>query len=218
MKLNYKNIRSIVSGITLAVVIIGLASCGKKDENSPGVEFMPDMYRSPSMEVYGTSSLNGDEVYSTQFLPAKGSIARGYIPYGYPNTPEGYEAAGLNLKNPIQHSDKVMKEAEALYTKNCIHCHGATGAGDGKVGLKLPGAPPPYNDAAHKNLPEGKIFHSITYGKNLMGAHASILTQEERWKLVYYVQKLQGPKTTATDSTKTVPVGEVKKEETKATH
>lgn len=203
--------RSIVSGITLAVVIIGLASCGKKDENSPGVEFMPDMYRSPSVEVYGTSLLNGDEIYSTQFLPAKGSIARGYIPYGYPNTPEGYEAAGLNLKNPITQSDKVMKEAEALYTKNCIHCHGATGAGDGKVGLKLPGAPPAYNDATHKNLPEGKIFHSITYGKNLMGAHASILTQEERWKLVYYVQKLQGPKTTASDSTK-VGVAEVKKE------
>jgi hypothetical protein len=30
-----------------------------------------------------------------------------------------------------------------------------------------------------------------------MGSHASQLTQEERWKLVYYVQKLQGPKTTA---------------------
>ncbi|HWY10474.1 MAG TPA: cytochrome c [Bacteroidia bacterium] len=211
MKLNYKNIRSILSGITLAVVIIGLTSCGKRDENSPGVEFMPDMYRSPSVEVYGTSSLNGDEIYSTQFLPAKGSIARGYIPYAYPNTPEGYEAAGLNLKNPIPYSDKVLAQGEALYAKNCIHCHGASGAGDGKVGLKLPGAPPAYSDAAHKNLPEGKIFHSITYGKNLMGAHASILTQEERWKLVYYVQKLQGPKTTATDSTK-VAVAEVKKE------
>ncbi len=211
MKLNYKNIRSIVSGITLAVVIIGLASCGKRDENSPGVEFMPDMYRSPSVEVYGTSSLNGDEIYSTQFLPAKGSIARGYIPYAYPNTPEGYEAAGLNLKNPIEQTDKVMKEAEALYTKNCIHCHGATGAGDGKVGLKLPGPPPPYSDATHKNLPEGKIFHSITYGKNLMPSHSSILTQEERWKLVYYIQKLQGPKTTASDSAK-VTTAEVKKE------
>jgi hypothetical protein len=48
-----------------------------------------------------------------------------------------------------------------------------------------------------KNLPEGKIFHSITYGKGLMGAHNSLLSQEERWKLVYYVQKLQGPKETA---------------------
>lgn len=217
MKLNYKNIRSILSGLTLVAVVIGLASCGKKDENSPGVEFMPDMYRSPSMEVYGTSSFNGADVYSTQFLPAAGSIARGYIPYAYENTTEGYEKAGLYLKNPIANSDKVMAEATALYTKNCVHCHGATGAGDGKVGLKLPGPPPPYNDATHKNLSEGKIFHSITYGKNLMPAHASFLSQEERWKLVYFIQTLQGPKTAATDSTK-VQVAEVKKEETKAIH
>ncbi len=87
-----------------------------------------------------------------------------------------------------------------LYGKYCVHCHGATGGGDGKVGAKLPGPPPAYN-VALKDLPQGKIFHSITYGKGTMGAHQSLLTQEERWKLVYYVQKLQGPKTVAVDST-----------------
>lgn len=163
---------------------------------------MPDMYVSPSMEVYGTREIDGDTMYSTEFLPVKGTIARGYIPYVYPNTPEGYEQAGLYLRNPIALTPQVDKDGEALYTKFCLHCHGATGAGDGKVGLKLPGAPPAYNGAL-KNLSEGKIFHSITYGKGLMGNHASILTQEERWKLVHYVQKLQGPKETATDSTKT---------------
>lgn len=73
------------------------------------------MYRSPSIEVYGTSTFNGDDVYSTQFLPVAGTIARGYLPYAYANTPEGYEQAGLYLKNPIASSDKVMAEAEALY-------------------------------------------------------------------------------------------------------
>jgi mono/diheme cytochrome c family protein len=134
--------------------------------------------------------------------PVKGTIARGYMPYVYPNTPDGYEQAGLYLKNPIVYSEAVEKDGEALYGKFCVHCHGATGQGDGKVGLKLPGAPPSYSGPL-KNLPEGKIFHSITYGKGLMGNHASLLTQEERWKLVYYVQKLQGPKASATDSTKT---------------
>jgi hypothetical protein len=53
-----------------------------------------------------------------------------------------------------------------------------------------------------KNLPEGKIFHTLTYGKGTMGSHASQLTQEERWKLVFYVQKLQGPKEVVSDSLK----------------
>ena len=213
MKLNSNTLKLLSLGLLVLIILGGFALNGKKDENSPGVEFMPDMYRSPSVEVYGTSTFNGDEIYSTQFMPPKGSIARGYLPYSYPNTSEGYEAAGLYLKNPIPVSDKVLADAEAIYAKNCLHCHGASGAGDGKVGLKLPGAPPAYNGPL-KNLPEGKIFHSITYGKGLMGNHASILTTEERWKLVHYVQKLQGPKESAApaDSAKAAAPAEVKEE------
>ena len=201
MNMSYKNLKLIACGTFAALLVAGFTSCGKKDANSPGVEFMPDMYRSPSVEYYGSQVINGDTVYSAM-TPVKGTIARGYLPYVYPNTPEGYEQAGLYLKNPLTYSEKVEKEGEVLYGKFCVHCHGATGGGDGKVGGKLPGAPPAYNGTL-KNLPEGKIFHSITYGKGLMGPHAPLLTQEERWKLVYYVQKLQGPKTTAAaDSSK----------------
>ncbi len=199
MKRNLKNIKSAILSLSALAFMAGFISCGKKDVNSPGVEFMPDMYRSPSIEVYGTTIIDGDSVTSTQFLPVKGTIARGYIPYAYPNTTEGYEQAGLYLKNQVSFNDEHLQQGEILYTKYCIHCHGASGGGDGKVGLKLPGAPPAYSGPL-KNLPEGKIFHSITYGKGLMGNHASILTQEERWKLVLYVQKLQGPKTAASDS------------------
>lgn len=200
MKRNYKNIKSALFGVSALVCLAAFVSCGKKEANSPGVEFMPDMYVSPSVEVYDTRVVDGDTIFSTQFLPVKGTIARGYIPYVYPNTTEGYEQAGLFLKNPVTFNDANLIQGEVLYTKFCIHCHGASGAGDGKVGLKLPGAPPSYSGPL-KNLSEGKIFHSISYGKGLMGNHASILTQDERWKLVLYVQKLQGPKVAAADST-----------------
>ena len=199
MNLSYKNLKLITCGTFAVMLVAGFTSCGKKDVNSPGFEFMPDMYRSPSLEYYGTHIINGDTLNASK-LPVAGTISRGFIPYVYSNTPDGYEQAGLYLKNPIVYSESVEKDGEVLFGKYCVHCHGATGAGDGKVGAKLPGPPPAYNGAL-KNLPEGKIFHSITYGKGTMGSHASQLTQEERWKLVYYVQKLQGPKTVAVDST-----------------
>lgn len=195
MTFTIKNLKQVTCGAFAGLLVAGFTSCGKKDVNSPGFEFMPDMYRSPSVEYYGVHVVDGDTLYNAM-TPVKGTIARGYMPYVYPNTGAGYEQAGLYLKNPIALTPEVEKEAEALYGKFCIHCHGATGAGDGKVGGKLPGAPPAYNTVL-KDLPEGKIFHSITYGKGLMGNHASMLTQEERWKLVHYVQKLQGPKTAA---------------------
>jgi mono/diheme cytochrome c family protein len=204
MKKNYRAIRFTLGLAVAGLVAAGFSSCGKRDENSPGVEFMPDMYRSPSLEYYSTHTIDGDTV-NNAMLPPKGSVARGFIPYAYPNSTEGYEMAGQNLRNPLPSSDreKWEKEGEEIYNKFCVQCHGATGGGDGKVGQKLPGAPPAYSGTL-KNLPEGKIYHSITYGKGLMGAHNSLLTVEERWKLVYYVQKLQGPKEApAADSTAT---------------
>ncbi|MCW3077242.1 MAG: Cytochrome [Bacteroidetes bacterium] len=204
MRKHYRTIKFAFASALTGLVLAGFTSCGKRDENSPGVEFMPDMYRSPSLEYYQTHMVDGQlEMNAKQ--PVKGTVARGYLPYNYENTAEGYSKAGESLKNPLTANsrEEYEKEGEIIYGKFCVHCHGATGLGDGKVGQKLPGAPPAYNGTL-KNLPEGKIFHSITYGKGLMGQHASQLTQEERWKLVYFVQKLQGPKeTAAADSTKT---------------
>jgi mono/diheme cytochrome c family protein len=173
---------------------------------------MPDMYRSNSLEYYQTHTVDGQVMLNAQ-EPVKGTVARGFIPYGYENTPEGYDKAGTSLKNPLtaKSREEYEKEGEVLYGKFCVHCHGATGAGDGKVGGKLPGPPPAY-DGALKTLPEGKIFHTITYGKGTMGSHASQLTQEERWKLVYFVQKLQGPKVAAGDSAKVAAPAEPKVE------
>ena len=43
-----------------------------------------------------------------------------------------------------------------------------------------------------RDLKEGHLFHSITYGLNAMGPHSYLLSEEERWKIVYYIQeKLQ---------------------------
>lgn len=202
MKKHYKTIKFVVCSALAGLMIAGFSSCGKRDANSPGVEFMPDMYRSPSLEYYQVHTVDGDTVYNAQ-KPVKGTVARGYMPYAYENNTQGYEAAGLNLKNPLtlKTREEYEVEGEVIYGKFCVHCHGATGAGDGKVGAKLPGPPPPYNGTL-KNLPEGKMFHTLTYGKGTMGSHASQLTQEERWKVVYYVQKLQGPKEVVSDSTK----------------
>ena len=50
-----------------------------------------------------------------------------------------------------------------------------------------------------------------------MGSHASQLSVEERWTLVHYVQKLQGPKVSADSLAKATPVAiaEVKKDNKK---
>lgn len=203
MKKDYKILKFAVCSALTGLLIAGFSSCGKRDVNSPGVEFMPDMYRSPSLEYYQVHTVDGDTINNSAMKPVNGTVARGYMPYAYENNTQGYEAAGINLKNPLaaKSREDYEKDGEVIYGKFCVHCHGEAGMGDGKVGAKLPGPPPAYNGTL-KNLSEGKMFHTLTYGKGTMGSHASQLTQEERWKVVFYVQKLQGPKEVASDSTK----------------
>jgi hypothetical protein len=123
MKINYNSFKFVFTSGFLALLITTFISCGKKDKNSPGIEFMPDMYRSPSLEYYSVHMLDGDTINNAK-KPVTGTVSRGYLPYAYPNTAEGYEQAGLNLHNPfINQKEEFEKDGEVLYGKFCIHCH-----------------------------------------------------------------------------------------------
>jgi hypothetical protein len=37
------------------------------------------------------------------------------------------------------------------------------------------------------------MYHTIQWGKNMMGSHASQLTPTQRWKIIMHVQTLQHP-------------------------
>jgi mono/diheme cytochrome c family protein len=193
--------------------IMQFSSCIYDNPKTPGYEYMPDMYRSPSYETYSANPNFSDSMTARQ--PVEGTIARGdatynnfdRLPYPYANTPEGYEEAGVKLHNPLEKSQQNMAEGKRLYENYCIHCHGATGQGDGLVAQNNGPKPPAYNSEALKNLPEGKMFHTTEWGKNMMGSHASQLTATQRWKIIMYVQTMQQPagqtaSATTTDSTK----------------
>lgn len=195
-----------------AAVIIQLSSCANDDPKKPGYEYMPDMYRSPSYETYSENPNFPDSMTARQ--PVAGTIARGdaiytnfdRLPYPYSNTPEGYEEAGLKLHNPLEKTQENMAEGKRLYENYCTHCHGTAGQGDGLVVQHNGPKPPAYNSDQLKNLPEGKMFHTTQWGKNMMGSHASQLTPTQRWKIIMYVITLQqtlgqSASTVKTDST-----------------
>jgi mono/diheme cytochrome c family protein len=184
-----------------------LGAC-TKNPDSPGLEFMPDMYRSAAIEAYvDYGVVAGNEVDSLTMrmsarMPVEGTIAfstdTSKAKFNYPfeylspeQDPTAYELAAKNLKNPIAYSIEVETQGKELYGKFCAQCHGTTGQGDGKVvewgNFPSPGA----YDKKYKETTEGQMFYTMTYGKGLMGSHASQLSKEERWKIVHYVRTLQ---------------------------
>lgn len=208
MKRNYlKNI----SKLAAIAAVISITSC--QEEGGLAPEYMPDMYRSPAVEPYvDYGELRGqysDAKYTDQMTakhPVAGTIPRGFVPYGYEDTPEGYELAGQSLTNPIAYTDAVGADGEELYGMFCVHCHGKTGQGDGTLVEREKFPPIPTKFGPALELTEGKMFHTITYGKGLMGPHASQLNKEERWKLVHFIRTKFMEKVPAMDTTAVVPV------------
>ena len=190
-----------------AAITMMFASC-VNDPDSPGLEYMPDMYRSPAVEAY--VDYGEDPYYVTEEfaasqrntpsarLPVEGTISFSgedkafNLPYPYPNTPEGYEAAGAELMSPIASSEENIAAGAILYGQMCTQCHGAEGKGDGAISRNGHIAGIPDYSTKLKDLPEGKMYHTLQYGKGLMGSHASQLSQKERWLIIEYIKTLQG--------------------------
>src|SRR6187402_851635 len=110
--------------ILCAAAISGIAlfsSCSK-DNKSTGVEFMPDMYRSPSLEVYGKSDLFADSLSMRR--PVAGTVSREFESFEYPGSIDGYEAASRDVKNPFEATADNVKEGKRLYDIYCTNCHG----------------------------------------------------------------------------------------------
>jgi len=192
IQMKRKNLYKITT-IFLLVSVVSFTSC--REKNGLPVEYMPDMYRSPSMETYvDYGELRGkqgnDSIKNTMEarIPVKGTIPRGFMPYPYANTIDGYNAAGKYLKSPFPYTKETVKKGEKLFTMFCVFCHGKTGQGDGTLVKrgKFPPLPVKFNKSL--NLPEGKMFHTITYGKGLMGSHASQVTKTERWYIIHYIR------------------------------
>ncbi|WP_306641748.1 c-type cytochrome [Sanyastnella coralliicola] len=188
-----------------ALVALLMGAC-TTDPNSPGLEYMPDMYRSPAVEAYVDYGMDPYHFGEAQYdslnhrlsarKPAAGSIAYAgdvqpyNMPYPYPNTTEGYEEAAA-LKSPLPTTKANIERGKEVYEIMCIHCHGEAGKGDGAISKNGHIKGIPDYSGKLKDLPEGKAFHSIHYGKGLMGSHASQISQYERWQVVQYVQVLQ---------------------------
>jgi mono/diheme cytochrome c family protein len=72
----------------------------------------------------------------------------------------------------------------------CVVCHGPKGDGQGYIVPKFPMPPSLYSPKV-TNWPDGRIYHVITHGQNLMPSYASQILPEDRWAVIHYVRALE---------------------------
>ncbi len=167
------------------VLIMSITSCF--DPSKPNYQYFPNMYESVGYKTYQESDAFPNGIQAQ--LPVEGSVPRGWQPYEYEDSNEGYESAKLNLKSPLVNNEENLKNGKKMYDIYCSVCHGSKGDGQGILmeREKFLGIP----SYADRDITEGSIYHVLMHGINLMGSHAGQVDDEERWQIAQYVLKLR---------------------------
>ena len=199
--------------IGAAVAAIALAGCAGGD--NPGREYAPNMYHSVAYEplsqitdedagawANSLDTRSGEYFNSNKYNPyrmnmrepAPNTVKRnkyGWLPYRSKNVPkDSIDIVVKGMTSTLEDNPQYVAEGKALFEIYCKHCHGAKGMGDGKVADKYPGVAN-LKGEAYLNMSEPHIFHVISYGAGLMGAHGSQVSPEDRWRIARYVKDLQ---------------------------
>lgn len=207
----------VITGLLVVAIVAVLVGCAAKGDHT-GREYAPNMYHSVAYEplsqitdpdagtwVNSLDNGRGEFFNSNQYNPfrmnmrepAKNTVKRndqGWLPYRQKAVPKDSVAiVSAKLKNPLDSTAAIIASGKVMFDIYCKHCHGATGMGDGKVTEKFNGVANLKSDA-YLNITEGHIFHVITNGAGLMGAHGSQVSPEDRWKIAKYVKALQKQK------------------------
>ncbi|MBP7183874.1 MAG: cytochrome c [Saprospiraceae bacterium] len=134
-------------------------------------------------DLSGQSSINGISV------PFNGNV-----PYYYENNEdERTRATREILYNPYPITKSGLEQGKKLYDIYCGVCHGVKGDGNGFIyenGV-YPAAPANFLDSAFVRSSNGRYFHAIMYGKNVMGSYKDKLSYEERWQVIHHIRSLQ---------------------------
>lgn len=133
----------------------------------------------------------------------------GKVPYYYADTPEErLRATAEIIDNPFPITKSGLEKGKELYNVFCGICHGEKGDGlgylvreadpaKGDPGGKYPAAPANLVSEQFSTASNGRFYHAIMYGLNVMGAYADKLSYEERWQVIHYIRSLQAAKNSA---------------------
>lgn len=135
--------------------------------------------------------LEGESASNGVRTPLNGSV-----PYYYgDNEDERARATKEISKNPFPITAKRLESGKELYVIYCAICHGEKGDGAGYLvrdnGGKYPAQPANFMTDPFIVSNEGRYYHAIMYGRNLMGGYADKLSYEERWNVIHYIKSLQ---------------------------
>ncbi|MEP5611934.1 MAG: c-type cytochrome [Cyclobacteriaceae bacterium] len=105
-------------------------------------------------------------------------------------TPWVAPAEADQLLNPLANDKAVLEKGKALYTAECVVCHGTNGNAETNIAESLEQKPKNFTKEDFLSQTDGAIFWKLSEGRGLMQPFKTMLTEEEIWSVVSYVKVL----------------------------
>jgi mono/diheme cytochrome c family protein len=170
------------------------SSCQSASGNQTGSEYMPDMAHSVAYEA----NTFGYYYHNRWGTDGRGVSykANGSVPYYYANTEEDRARATAEIiNNPYPITTSGLEKGKTLYNIQCGICHGEKADGNGYLvredGGKYPAQPANFMLDEFVAASNGRYYHAIMHGKNVMGGYSDKLSYDERWYVIQYIRSLQ---------------------------
>lgn len=198
----------------LLLLLVSMTGLRGWKSKRPPLELFPDMVRQAKYKAQTESSFYADD--RSARAHATGTVPMGYCapqgkasdsnssstdlagPYKniqFSGSPTYRETGRMGTQwgtgIPFEVTPAIMQRGQERYNINCAVCHGATGQGNGiasKYGL---------NSIANqhqqriRDMADGEIFNTITWGKNTMMGYGSNIQVPDRWAIICYLRALQ---------------------------
>lgn len=178
--------------IVFLSVVLAAAVAGKRGSlaRKPPIEVFPDMDRQPRLRPQEPSKFFSDQLASRQ--PLEGTVARG-TPYEDIPLHTGRVTGSTNFVEvmPVEVTGSLLTRGQERFQIYCLPCHGAVGDGKGVITKYGMAVIANLHDPRIVKMPDGEIFNTVTYGKNLMGAYGATVSIADRWAIISYVRALQ---------------------------
>ena len=199
----------------VALLVVGIFGLRGQKFSKPPVRIFPDMDEQDKLKAQKPSSFFADG--QGDRLPVAQTQPRGFNPdglreiggipehefggqtgYYYTGQIGDYFGSGMpeELGLTAENAASLITRGRERYGIYCAICHGASGDGQGITAnygvpgianLLLPGfGSEPY--------PDGRLYHTITYGKGMMSGYGYNIPVRDRWAIVAYVRTLQAAK------------------------
>jgi mono/diheme cytochrome c family protein len=171
--------------------------------NKESVKTVTELWGTARMPVKGTiargyvglEAHNNSAEYATMLQKGVYTPFNGNVPYYYgDNDAERIRATKEIVMNPFPITKNALEKGKNLFKIYCGICHGEKGGGNGYLVRddgKYPAQPANLLLDTFANGNNGRLYHAIMYGKNVMGNYADKLSYEERWDVIHYIRACQ---------------------------